>query len=576
MFSGFYDALNQRTASHEDHSPHGTPRASLDPSSPTASPRTSQADGPGYVPYQRRAKPSLEDRLRASLLAKEQKRAGLERSASGSALPAMDEHPETSHGGHKMAREKNIDATTIPLPVSPPVQATDPTPSLQGMASMVLSPSTPQIPEQAISSARESRQTDPIPSAIPPPSQPTLQIPQPGDPLSPQLTTASTESGVQELTLPPATISPADPLTGSLMELEKEQQAAALKARSARSPPPPSSPPRIPASSTKHHTSNRSFSGNRAGVPDGESFVRLEANHSLNHRPSMEQILHGNTFEWLGIDGVQSAEELKEWAEMMRQKTQTAQDEVSQLHGKMAQHDSRIEELRDMHRLELKSQSDLVEDLRHKVADAEAQVSAVQSSLTTERALLNAERSTRESLIAAERAKHSTGLADIDVLKAKLKDSETEMDKLKAIAQEEEEKRTKAISLLKTVRTKLVKAEKDRDDLQAQMNEIKEAELTGGKKGEEEMRTLRAELESVKSELERVRTEGVKEIDRVREEARLAVDKRRRELEAEIASARDAMERDLLARRGEWEIEGIAAKVIPHLLLIIILPNESL
>ena len=39
-----------------------------------------------------------------------------------------------------------------------------------------------------------------------------------------------------------------------------------------------------------------------------------------------------------------------------------------------------------------------------------------------------------------------------------------EVGNAKAVAKEEEEKRVKAVSLLKTVRQKLVKAEKERDD----------------------------------------------------------------------------------------------------------------
>jgi chromosome segregation ATPase len=261
--------------------------------------------------------------------------------------------------------------------------------------------------------------------------------------------------------------------------------------------------------------------------------------------------------EWLRIDGVQDAQELKEWIEAMKKKAEITQEEINRLNGKLAQQDSRIEELRDMHRLESSSQSELIDNLRQKVGDAEAQASAAQSSLQTERALLAAERSTRESLIAAERAKHSTDLTDLDILKAKLKEAEADVEKSKGVAKEEEEKRTKAISLLKTVRTKLVKAEKERDDLQLQMNEAKNVEG----KGEEEVRSLKNELEGLNNELERVRRESEREIERVREEAKWEVEKRRRQLENDMASARDAMERDILARRGEWEIEGIAAKV---------------
>ncbi|KAG8767582.1 hypothetical protein FRC15_005570 [Serendipita sp. 397] len=162
--------------------------------------------------------------------------------------------------------------------------------------------------------------------------------------------------------------------------------------------------------------------------------------------------------------------------------------------------------------------------------------------------------------MAAERAKHNTGLADITTFKDKIKELTVENEKLQGIAKEEEEKRTKAISLLKTVRTKLVKAEKDRDDFQNELNSLKENGMAEERKGSEEVRSLRHEVERANNELNRVREEALREVERIKEEARREVERRRNQLEGEIAAMQEAVEREMLARRGEWEIEGMAAK----------------
>ena len=60
--------------------------------------------------------------------------------------------------------------------------------------------------------------------------------------------------------------------------------------------------------------------------------------------------------------------------------------------------------------------------------------------------------------------------------KAEVERLHGEVEKVKGLAKEEEEKRVKAIALLKTVRQKLVKAEKDRDDVVREVQFMKERE----------------------------------------------------------------------------------------------------
>src|SRR4051812_3301911 len=87
-----------------------------------------------------------------------------------------------------------------------------------------------------------------------------------------------------------------------------------------------------------------------------------------------------------------------------------------------------MEEIRDTHRLESSSSTKLIQELRDQLSKSEAALSS-QAAQQLETAQLRAE----------------------------LKKTQTQ-------AKEEEEKRSKAISLLKTVRQKLVKLEKEKEE----------------------------------------------------------------------------------------------------------------
>ena len=177
-------------------------------------------------------------------------------------------------------------------------------------------------------------------------------------------------------------------------------------------------------------------------------------------------------------------------------------EEIKRLNARIQQNDERVEEIRDTHRLESKSQTELIDSLRAQLAQAQTQLTSLSDSQSSASAAFSA----------------LTG----DLEKAKVK------------VKEEEEKCTKAITLLKTIRTKLVKAEKDRDEALAQIKE-KDA--------------LAAEISRLKSEVDRVRTEGVKEVQRVQ-----AV------MSANAAADRDQFEKEWVARKGQWEIEAITAR----------------
>lgn len=118
-----------------------------------------------------------------------------------------------------------------------------------------------------------------------------------------------------------------------------------------------------------------------------------------------------------------------------------------------------------------------------------------------------------------------------------------EVDRVKGTAKEEEEKRVKAIALLKTVRQKLVKAEKDRDEAVREVQGMKERE-----KGEREREAA-----------ERVRLQG--EIERVNAERETAVVGLRAQFEKEVAGLKERYEKEFTALRGQFELEAITTKV---------------
>ncbi|KAI6007349.1 hypothetical protein EDD15DRAFT_49652 [Pisolithus albus] len=184
--------------------------------------------------------------------------------------------------------------------------------------------------------------------------------------------------------------------------------------------------------------------------------------------------------EWLAADAlvreltpledIKNVAALRDYLTSMNMKLELSQDELQRLGGKLTRQEERIEELRDVHRLEIASHLDQVEKLKQQLAEAEALISASQASTSQ----------TEE-----EEAKKKNEIAQLtaEVLKAR------------EIAKEEEEKRVKAVSLLKTVRQKLVKAEKERDDVVKELNEAKEQERHEQEKREKAVTGLRAQFD---------------------------------------------------------------------------------
>lgn len=170
----------------------------------------------------------------------------------------------------------------------------------------------------------------------------------------------------------------------------------------------------------------------------------------------------------------------------------------------------RLEEVRDTHRLEAKSSSDTLDALRSELAAKDAALKTLSERL------------------------HATG----SDAKQRLATQTEEYERLKIVAKEEEEKRVKALSLLRALRQKLVKCERDKEDVERDRNALKEAH-EGAK-------------------LERVRQEQEVVSLRAAHEQQLA--KTRASFEREIASAKAQADKDARERKSQFELEVITAR----------------
>ena len=164
---------------------------------------------------------------------------------------------------------------------------------------------------------------------------------------------------------------------------------------------------------------------------------------------------------------------------------------------------ARMEEIRDTHRLEGSSQSDQITKLRTQLSTAESNLASKAAELLS------------------------------------LQTIRSDLTKAQTSAKEEEEKRTKAISLLKTVRMKLVKVEKEKEEIERDRAEE------------------RAERSTARDELEKYRADREREVTALR-----------RGFEKELSGQKERHEKDLAAKKAAWELEMITTKVSAKLITL--------
>ncbi|CAE6423643.1 unnamed protein product [Rhizoctonia solani] len=206
------------------------------------------------------------------------------------------------------------------------------------------------------------------------------------------------------------------------------------------------------------------------------------------------------------LEGISDLDGLRAYLTNQKMKVELSAEEIKRLAGQIRQQEERLEEVREMHKMEVSSQSDLIEKLRQQLTESEALLKVAEADTTSS--------------------------------KNTISQHEVEIERLKRSLKDEEEKRTKAITLLKTVRQKLTKAEKDRDDV------IKERE-----KDKEDMSASRAEIERIKTDAERAKNERERDIAGIRDR-----------FERELKETKERYEKELASRKGQYELEAITTK----------------
>ncbi|KAG6894481.1 hypothetical protein C0992_005956 [Termitomyces sp. T32_za158] len=217
------------------------------------------------------------------------------------------------------------------------------------------------------------------------------------------------------------------------------------------------------------------------------------------------------------LESVHNTSALREHFHNLDSATGIFQDEIKRLNHKLEVQEDRFEELRDTHRLESSSQSLQIEKLQKEILEAEALLKAAHKSDA------KAEETASEQ-------------------KTEIGNLRKELEHAKLLAKEEEEKRVKAISLLKTVRQKLVKAEKEKEDATAAVTLLQE-------KGKEEMEKEQAEKSKLRSELDCANLE--------REKALAGF---KTQFDQEITSLKVRYDQDIATYKGQHEAELDALK----------------
>jgi hypothetical protein len=103
---------------------------------------------------------------------------------------------------------------------------------------------------------------------------------------------------------------------------------------------------------------------------------------------------------------------------------------------------------------------------------------------------------------------------------------------------------------LKTVRQKLVKAEKDREEAVKEHSDLKS-----------DREALKIEIGLSRAEAEKARGEAKAEVERLRLEKDKEVANAKAQLEKEFAAAKEKIEKEMSARRAQYELDAITTKV---------------
>ncbi|GAA6047637.1 hypothetical protein JCM3770_001601 [Rhodotorula araucariae] len=210
------------------------------------------------------------------------------------------------------------------------------------------------------------------------------------------------------------------------------------------------------------------------------------------------------------LDSVDDLDAFEGALQNLKGKEAMATAEVKRLSSQLERGKEAVEELRETHRLEHKSQQDEIDLLRAQLADKDARLAAAEAAAVQTR--------------------------------AEIGNAAEEYDKLKIVAKEEEEKRIKALSLLRALRQKLVKNEQDKGESDRLLAEAR----AGERQAQDTLKADRARFDS--------------EIVALRAAQEQQVNKLKQSFERETANLRAQYERDATNKKGQFELDAITAK----------------
>ncbi|GAA5877488.1 hypothetical protein JCM16303_003352 [Sporobolomyces ruberrimus] len=251
-------------------------------------------------------------------------------------------------------------------------------------------------------------------------------------------------------------------------------------------------------------------------VTEDQRFIELSASHEKlkTLKSSLDSLLSDLI---PSISTVDDTEALGDELRNLKVKADMGMDEVRRMSGQLDQQKSRVEELRETHRLEHQSQQSEIDALRDSLAAR---------NISLEEA--------NDKLAAAEKSAEATRQ---EIVKAA-----DEYDKLKLVAKEEEEKRVKALSLLRALRQKLVKNEQEK--------------ATNDQELEKSRKEAKDALDTLKSD----RARFDKEIVALRTAHELQITKLRTGFEREAQGLKERFEKEAISKRGQFELDAIHVK----------------
>ncbi|KAJ7254034.1 hypothetical protein B0H12DRAFT_1115648 [Mycena haematopus] len=397
------------------------------------------------------------------------------------------------------AASSRVSPVPVPPPVDKPLDPVDTESKLELATQHPLSPSFMPLPESRVSSPIELHELAPI-LVAPPPHPPPEPAAPPSEPVPLTTPTVVAPPPMEPVLLPSEPIPPPpepsqqpEPVATVSPKPYALQfdQVSALEAEVASPPATPganaegaSRIPDVDALQERLKLVEQRFSD------VSTSFKRLHA-----EKAAADAVLK----ELTPIETISDSQALRDFIQNIVLKSEV---------------EDRVEELRDTHRLESASQSAQIEKLKKQLAESEALLVATQSQ----------------------------GNEQSAAQKAEIERLTKEVESSKRVAKEEEEKRVKAISLLKTVRQKLVKAEKERDDIQREVSTSKDKDKAERERDQLEKSKLQSELETVTAEREK------------------AIVGLKTQLDREITFLRDKHEKETTAMRGQFELEALTTK----------------